>query len=162
MKAFLGLGSNLLNRLENLKTAISYINKLENTKVLKVSKIYETEPFDVLDQQNKYLNCCVLVETDFTPEVFLGCLLGIEVAMGRTRPFFHASRIIDIDLLIFENLKLNAKNLVLPHPGILKRAFVLVPLSDIYNEEYYFKFLNVFDKIDKSGVKLFLEGINFE
>ena len=82
--------------------------------------------------------------------------------MGRTRPFFHASRIIDIDLLIFENLKLNAKNLVLPHPGILKRAFVLVPLSDIYNEEYDFKFLNVFDKIDKSGVKLFLEGINFE
>ena len=162
MEAFLALGSNVGNRLKNLKTALTHIKKLINTKVLNISKVYETKPFDVLDKQEYYLNCCVKLQTEFSPEVLLGCLLGIEAAMGRTRPFYHAARIIDIDLLLYENIKVNTKDLILPHPEILKRAFVMVPLFDIYNEEYNFKFIDKLKITDKAGVNVFGEGINLE
>lgn len=162
METFLALGSNLGDRLENLKNAINNINRLINTKVLQVSKVYETAPFDVLDKQDNYLNCCIRIKTEFSPEVLLGCCLGIEAAMGRTRPFFHASRVIDIDLLLYENIKVNQKDLVLPHPRMLERAFVLVPLLDVCEEPMRGEFFKNLQQLDQSGVELYLEDIKFE
>lgn len=160
MESILGFGSNLGDRLKNLNLAIDNIKRLINTEVLEISKIYETEPFDVLDEQNCYLNCCVKIKTDFTPEVLLGCCLGIEAAMGRTRPFFHASRIIDIDLIMCQNMKINTQHLVLPHPRMFERAFVLIPLLDVYHGTSVSLIQEKLKNLDTKSVKLY-EGEKF-
>ncbi|GMB11002.1 MAG: 2-amino-4-hydroxy-6-hydroxymethyldihydropteridine diphosphokinase [Candidatus Improbicoccus devescovinae] len=131
MQAILGLGSNLGDKLENLKSAIDMISNLINTELEKVSNFYETEPFEVPNAQDRYINCCVKIKTTLSPHVLLGACFGIESALGRTRPFTHASRIIDIDLLLYENTSCTSKELTLPHPGIKFRDFVMIPLRDI-------------------------------
>lgn len=133
-EAVLALGTNLLDREKNLQTAIEALKRLPGTVVEKVSSIYETEPFQTPDPQNDYLNCCVKLQTELPPEMLLGCCLGIEAAMGRERPFKNAARIIDIDLLLYEGVAMNTAHLTLPHPRIKERAFVIVPLSDLYED----------------------------
>ena len=132
MQAVIELGSNVGDRVENIRKAILSIEKLPKTKVLDVSKYYETKPFMVPDKQDDYINCCVKISTELLPHTLLGACLGIEAAMGRLRPFKNASRIIDADILLYENEKINTEDLILPHPQLLKRAFVLVPLRDLY------------------------------
>lgn len=134
-EAVLALGTNLLDREKNLRTAIEALKRLPGTVVEKVSSIYETEPFQTPDPQNYYLNCCVKIKTELSPEMMLGCCLGIESAMGRERPFKNAARIIDIDLLLYEGVAINTAHLTLPHPRIRERAFVLVPLSELYKNK---------------------------
>lgn len=133
-EAVLALGTNLLDREKNLQTAIEALKRLPGTVVEKVSSIYETEPFQTPDPQNDYLNCCVKIKTELSPEMILGCCLGIEAAMGRERPFKNAARIIDIDLLLYEGVAMNTAHLTLPHPRIKERAFVMVPLTDLYED----------------------------
>lgn len=130
-EAILSLGSNLGNRKENLQLAIKKINSLNNTTVDSVSSFYETEPFGVPDKQNKYINCCIKVSTNLNPENLLKKCLQIESSMGRTRPYRFAPRIIDIDLLLYENEIINTEKLTLPHPRMKERLFVLLPMSDI-------------------------------
>lgn len=134
-EAVLALGTNLLDREKNLRTALEALKRLPDTVVEKVSSIYETEPFQTPDPQNDYLNCCVKVQTELLPEMLLGCCLGIEAAMGRERPFKNAARIIDIDLLLYEGVAMNTAHLTLPHPRIKERAFVMVPLKDLYKNK---------------------------
>lgn len=154
-EAVIELGSNLLDRMLNINNAIEAISKLPKTKVLEISSYYETEPFEVPDKQENYINCCVKIETDLLPETLMGALLGIESAMGRVRPFKNAARIIDADLLIYSDIKMNTEDLILPHPEILKRAFVLVPLSDLYKDKItpIFDFSDILENMDISGVK---------
>ena len=154
-EAVVELGSNLLDRKLNIHNAIEALSKLPKTKVLEVSSYYETEPFEVPDKQENYINCCVKIETDLLPETLLGSLLGIEAAMGRVRPFKNAARIIDADLLFYADVKMNTNDLILPHPEILKRAFVLVPLTDLYKDKVTpaFDFSEILDNMDVSGVK---------
>lgn len=128
--AYIGIGTNIGDRKKNICDAISALNHLPKTKVTDVSPVYETDPWGYTDQDNFY-NVCVKVETEMSPEALLGGCLGIEAAMGRERPFKNAPRIIDIDLLIYENEKRNTHELKLPHPLIGERAFVMVPLKDI-------------------------------
>ena len=161
MEVFLALGTNLGNKIDNLNMAISAINKLISTEVLAVSKVYETEPFDVLDEQDSYLNCCIKIKTDFSPHVLLGCCLGIEAAMGRLRPFYHASRIIDIDFILCENTKISTKDLTLPHPEFFNRAFVLKPLLDICDEKDKRNFANRLKSLGEDGIKVYSESLNF-
>lgn len=130
-EAVLSLGSNLGERMNNLKNAIQTLNNLEKTSVVKVSKFYETEPFGTLEKQNKYVNCCIIVSTELSPEVLMGACLGIESAMGRIRTHRFCARTIDIDILLYEDLAINSSNLTLPHPRMLERDFVLVPLNDV-------------------------------
>lgn len=130
-EAILSLGSNLGNRKENLNLAIEKINTTENTKVNAVSNFYETKPFGVPDKQNKYINCCIKVLTSLNAEKLLEKCLKIEASMGRTRPYKFAPRIIDIDLILYENETINTEKLTIPHPRMLERAFVLVPMSEI-------------------------------
>lgn len=130
-EAVLSLGSNLGERMSNLKNAIQALNNLEKTSVVKVSKFYETEPFGTQEKQSKYINCCAVISTELSPEMLMGACLGIEAAMGRVRTHRFCARTIDIDILLYENLEVNLANLTLPHPRMLERNFVLVPLNDI-------------------------------
>ena len=119
------------NRLRNIKTAIKAISLLPNTEIIAISHFYETSPFMVPDVQNKYINACVKVFTKLSPHVLLGTCLGIEAGLGRERKYKNCSRNIDIDLLLYDNIICCDNYLVLPHPGIKHRDFVMVPLGDI-------------------------------
>lgn len=154
-KAILSLGTNLNDRLQNLKTAIKFLENVPDTKILKISKVYETEPFEVSDKQENYYNCCVILETKLTPQVLLGICLGIESAMGRKRPYKNAPRIIDIDLICYEGQTLNDRDLILPHPRAKDRDFVLVPILDIlsYDDELREKVKNFLEKLDCTEIK---------
>lgn len=133
MNAYIGIGTNIGDREKNIKDALNALNHLPLTKVTDVSAVYETEPWGYIEQDN-FFNICVKVETELSPEVLLGGCLGIEASMGRERPFKNAPRIIDIDLLLYESEKRSSKELMLPHPLIGERAFVMVPLKDILSE----------------------------
>ena len=130
MKAYLGLGTNIGDRLQNLTNAVKALNYLPGTSVAEISPVYETEPWGFAEQATFY-NICVEVETELSPRALLGAGLGIEAAMGRERPFKYSPRIIDIDLLLYEGECSDDPELRLPHPLIGERAFVLVPLKDI-------------------------------
>lgn len=153
-KAVLGLGTNLGRREENIRAAIHAIELLPDTTVISKSSLYETKPFDVTTQQGDYLNCCICVLTEFSPKVLLGACLGVEAAMGRERTEWHGERVIDIDLLLYEGKTNSDKELTLPHPQILKRAFVLVPLSDIFPDKKALglDFAAALAKLDCTGI----------
>lgn len=150
------------NRKENLNRAIKKINSINNTKVDSVSSYYETEPFETPDKQNKYINCCIKISTNLKPEILLEKCLQIEKLMGRTRPYRFAPRIIDIDLLLYENETINTPKLTLPHPRMKKRAFVLIPMSEIcddlrFKSWDFRKFLNTINITDKKLCKKYID-----
>ena len=153
-EAIISLGSNLGEKEKNINYAINSVNLIPETKIIKVSGLYETTPVGVPNEQPNYLNCCAKISTELTPQMLLGALLGIESAMGRKRKFRFCERIIDIDLIFYENEKINEKYLTLPHPRAMQRAFVLVPLADIC-ENMRFKnidFRKAYEKPDKSAL----------
>ena len=149
MKAVLGLGTNMGDRLKNLENALNCINLLSKTKIVKSSAIYETEPWGYTEQA-QFLNCALLVETELSPNVLLGACLGIEAALGRVRVFKNGPRIIDIDLLLYEGFEANTDELTVPHKFIRERDFVLVPLHDLFpdNEAFGFDFGEEYGKLD--------------
>jgi 2-amino-4-hydroxy-6-hydroxymethyldihydropteridine diphosphokinase len=102
MKAYLGIGTNIGDRMKNLQDAIDALNLLPMTTVTNVSDVYETEPVGY-DNQDDFLNIVVEVETELNPDNLLGSALGIEAGLGRVRIIKNGPRIIDIDLLIYEN-----------------------------------------------------------
>jgi 2-amino-4-hydroxy-6-hydroxymethyldihydropteridine diphosphokinase len=129
-KVFLGIGTNLGRREENLKQAIVRIG--ENIgKVVRVSSVYETEPWGFVTE-DRFLNMVAEVETMLTPSGLLGAVLMIESQLGRLRgEEQYSSRLIDIDILFYEDLIIDEISLKIPHPQLHKRKFVLVPLSEI-------------------------------
>lgn len=133
-EAVIALGCNLGDRLRQMEAAIEALSRLPRTRVLAVSRFYETDPFDVPEPQEDYLNACVRIETDLSAHVLLGACLGIEAGMGKVRTYRNAPRLIDLDLLLYDGERYNDQDLKLPHPGILQRAFVMVPLRDLYPE----------------------------
>jgi 2-amino-4-hydroxy-6-hydroxymethyldihydropteridine diphosphokinase len=133
MRAGIALGSNLGDRLASLETARSAIEGLPMAREpWKISRIYETEPVNTAPDAGKFLNAVIEVEYDGPPIVLLDRLQSIEALLGRPskRPR-NASRTIDIDLLYVGNLVLNNDEVVIPHPRLHQRGFVLVPLHDI-------------------------------
>ncbi len=148
MKYVLCLGTNIGERAENIEKAINAINLLPYTDVLRRSAIYETEPVGYARQQNFY-NCALEVESSFEPHEMLGICLGIEAGFGRKRGFANGPRILDIDILLAENKRIETKNLSLPHPRMLERRFVLAPMLDLYpaGEAFGFEFASFLDNI---------------
>ena len=128
--AYLSLGTNMGDKKRNLLEAIEKIENLENTKVTAQSTIVETEPFGYTDQ-DMFLNACLEVKTLFTPQELLEKLLDIELQMGRKRIIKWGPRIIDLDILFFDDEIIQDKNLAVPHPWICERMFVLEPLCEI-------------------------------
>ncbi len=124
---YLGIGSNLGNREANLDRAIEMLS--ERMKVSKVSSVYDTEPQDNPDQP-RFLNMVCEVSTYLAPEGLLVLAKGIESKMGRVSKTGQP-RIIDIDILLFDDVVMDTPDLVIPHPRLIRRAFVLVPLAEI-------------------------------
>lgn len=127
---YLSLGTNMGDKKKNLLEAIERIEKLENTKVTAQSTILETEPFGYTEQ-DMFLNACIEIKTLFTSQELLEKLLSIELKMGRVRTIKWGPRIIDIDILFFDDEIIQDKNLAVPHPWISERMFVLEPLCEI-------------------------------
>ena len=130
---FLGLGSNLGNREENLRKALELIS--DRLKIEKTSSIYETEPVSAIAQP-RYLNMVVKMHTSLSPLGLLITLKSIENKLGRLPDLRQdAPRIVDIDILIFgDKIVNNDPQLVVPHPRFHERAFVLVPFAEIASD----------------------------
>ena len=152
MKAYLGIGTNIGNRIENLQNAIFALNLLPLTCVTQVSNVYDTDPVGY-DDQDDFLNIVVEVETKLNSDNLLGAALGIEAGLGRIRTIKNGPRVIDIDLLLYGDESKNTETLILPHPRMMERGFVLVPLLDI---DFESKFINK-NKIKKET----FEGVRY-
>ncbi|MHC1718403.1 MAG: 2-amino-4-hydroxy-6-hydroxymethyldihydropteridine diphosphokinase [Acidaminococcaceae bacterium] len=127
--AYIALGSNLGEKKQNILTAINYMEQ-SGLKVLAVSSLLETEPYGVTDQPF-FINAAVKIETELAAHDLLKLLLAIELKMGRVRKRHWGERNIDLDLLLYDNLVIKDKDLVLPHPDMQNRLFVLSPLAEI-------------------------------
>jgi 2-amino-4-hydroxy-6-hydroxymethyldihydropteridine diphosphokinase len=126
---YLSLGSNIGNRLENLRAAIAAL-PAAGVRVRRLSKIYETEPVDYL-QQDWFLNCVAEAETQLAPAELLRHLRKIEATLGSVKAFAKGPRIIDVDILFYGDAVIKSPELQVPHPRMPQRKFVLVPLAEI-------------------------------
>lgn len=126
--AYLGLGSNIGDREKNIGRAVGRLS--EKLTVEQVSSIYETEPMGY-QAQPWFLNAVCRVSTRLTPFNLLRIVKGVESELGRAPSFRNAPRIIDIDILFYEDRVLETEELIIPHPRIAERLFILVPLAEI-------------------------------
>ncbi len=127
------MGTNLGNRLENLQRAIEMLSVRQGITVQAVSPIYETAPLGG-PKQGPFLNACALLETALTPEELLEKMQEIEKTLGRVREERWGPRLIDLDILTYEDCLITTPTLELPHPRLDERDFVLIPLFDIAPE----------------------------
>jgi 2-amino-4-hydroxy-6-hydroxymethyldihydropteridine diphosphokinase len=129
-KVFLGIGTNLGDRERNLEETVAKIKEYIGP-VLNLSSVYETEPWG-FESENQFLNMVVEVETKQSPSGVLGAILMIEAFLGRTREGNqYTSRVIDIDILLYEDNVVDEVSLKIPHPLMGERRFVIVPLCEI-------------------------------
>ncbi len=156
-RAFLGIGSNLGNRIHYCKNAIDEICSF--AKVLQASSLYETEPVGKEDQP-AFINCVVEIETDLSSQDLLKQLNTVELKLGRVRDEKWGPRTIDLDIIFYDKEVINNENLVIPHPRAHQRRFVLEPLCEIAPKFIHPKFnisaLDLLNKIndDKSVIKI--------
>jgi 2-amino-4-hydroxy-6-hydroxymethyldihydropteridine diphosphokinase len=127
---YVGLGSNLGDRLSFIRKAVEEINSLESTEVILSSAVYETEPWGN-PGQGKYLNSVIKVNTGLKPEIFLKNLKDLEYKIGREKRNKWTAREIDIDILFYDDEIIETGEMKIPHPQIENRRFVLIPLNEI-------------------------------
>jgi 2-amino-4-hydroxy-6-hydroxymethyldihydropteridine diphosphokinase len=127
--AYLALGSNLGDRLEHLREAVRRLGATDGIDVARSSRIYETEP--VGPPQPPYLNAVLEVETTLSPRELLEACQAVEDALGRVRAERWGPRTIDVDVLTYDELTVDEPDLVIPHPRMHERGFVLVPLGEL-------------------------------
>ena len=128
--AFIAIGSNLGTPKENCIEAINIISSNPDIKITSKSSFYQTAPVGNTEQ-DWFINSVIKISTKLNPDILLSALLKIESKMGRIRKEKWGPRIIDLDLLFYDNLVIKKKDLTLPHPEIQKRNFVLQPLNEI-------------------------------
>ena len=160
--AYLALGANIGDRLANLQKAVDMLNESGYCRVTKVSSVYSTKPVGLTDQPD-FLNAVISVETTLSPTDLLKLCLGIEETLGRERTIRWGPRVIDIDILLYESVYINEDNLVIPHPRMMERAFVLVPLVEITPDIELAGGITaemVLKKVDCSGVERTEQIIN--
>ena len=153
---YLALGSNMGNRLSNLKAAV--LNLTPQMTVKQKSSVYETPPWG-FTEQDAFLNQVVKVTTYLEPEPLLRHLKRMETALGRVPNFQNGPRVIDIDILFFDKMIINTPPLVVLHPRLHERAFVLVPLAEI-EPDFIHPILQrpinkILEDVDRSEIKLF-------
>ncbi|MCE3198082.1 2-amino-4-hydroxy-6-hydroxymethyldihydropteridine diphosphokinase [Paenibacillus sonchi] len=129
-EAYIALGANLGDREGTLKEALNRLNQHAGIEVVRYSSVYETEPVGYLDQP-QFLNMAAVLRTTLAPEALLHEMLDIESQLGRVRDVRYGPRTVDLDLLWVENQSFDTPDLTLPHPRMLERAFVLIPLNDV-------------------------------
>ena len=135
--AYVALGANLGDAVGALKQAVTSINALPNCSVTKTSSLYKTEPLETLPGHapgSDYINAVVEIETSLPAPTLLQHLQLIEQAAGRERPHTNAPRTLDLDLVLYGSGSIDSAHLVVPHPRMWQRAFVLVPLAEIAPE----------------------------
>jgi 2-amino-4-hydroxy-6-hydroxymethyldihydropteridine diphosphokinase len=126
---YLGLGSNLGDRADYMSRAIQELGK-NGVRLKKMSTVIETDPVGG-PVQGKFLNAAAECETNLSPAELLKTLKNIERTMGRTKSVTDGPRIIDLDILLYDQVKMNTPELTIPHPKMLSRSFVMVPLREI-------------------------------
>lgn len=132
-RAFIGLGSNMVNPSSQVRQAMQLIDQLPETRVLARSSLYRSAPVGYLEQPD-FINAVVQVETALAPNALLQALLALEQQQGRTREFLNSPRTLDLDVLLYDDLQHHEHGLTVPHPQMHKRAFVLLPLLEIAPE----------------------------
>ena len=130
----IGLGSNMGDREKNLESGLRFLEEDDSISIDQISAIYETEPFGVTDQAD-FLNMVAEISTMLSPYQLLAKCLAVETLLGRVRTRQWGPRVIDLDLLVYDDIQLNEAALQLPHPGIFQRAFVLIPILDIVPQD---------------------------
>ncbi len=130
-RAHIGIGSNLGDRRANTSEAVERVSQLPTTRVARASSLYESEPLG--DAKTWFVNSVIEIETELLPEALLKRLKAIEEAMGRKRVKGKrwGSRIIDLDILLFDQQIVAKRTLKIPHPEMHKRRFVLLPLAEL-------------------------------
>ena len=128
--AYIGLGSNMGDRLGYLEAAIKALHAKPDIRVLRCSSVYETAPVGLTEQPH-FLNMVIEVATELTPHQLLETMLAAELELGRVRDVRWGPRTIDLDLLVYGDVSLKTDELELPHPRMTGRGFVLMPLADI-------------------------------
>lgn len=127
-KVYLSLGSNLGRKIEHLRQAVEAIKDIG--EVINSSSIYETDPWGYIDQPAFY-NQVILIETRLEPAALLTAIKGFERKIGRAPTFRYGPRVIDIDILLYDELQLITPELTIPHPEMKNRVFVLLPLMEL-------------------------------
>lgn len=128
--AFIALGSNLQSPPQQVLNALEALKRLPHTTLLRHSSLYKTTPLGY-DNQPDFINAVAKVETELTPHALLDAILAVEQTFGRERPFPNAPRILDLDLLLYGSDQINTATLIVPHPRMHERAFVMLPLAEI-------------------------------
>ena len=128
--AYISIGSNIGDRLHHLTEAVRALHSYNGVKVVAVSSIYETAPVGYTDQAD-FLNLALCVETVLGAQQLLGVCQEIEQELGRIRDIRWGPRTVDLDILLYNNDNIEAENLIVPHPRMHERAFVLIPLLEI-------------------------------
>lgn len=129
MLAYIGIGSNLGNARSNVERAITRLQQLPESRVTAQSSLFQSAPIDAAGDD--YINAVVGIETPLSAPNLLRALQSIENDFGRERPYHHAPRTLDLDLLLYGREKIATDDLTVPHPGVTLRAFVLIPLLQI-------------------------------
>lgn len=127
-KIYLGLGSNIGNSKKNIESALLMIS--EEVNILKKSSYYETEPVG-FKEQSWFLNIVIQGETNLSPKELLEFTQDIEKKMKRVKTILNGPRIIDVDILIYDQINMETETLIIPHPRMYERAFVMIPLFEI-------------------------------
>ncbi|GAB5052028.1 2-amino-4-hydroxy-6-hydroxymethyldihydropteridine diphosphokinase [Pediococcus ethanolidurans] len=133
-QAYLSVGSNLGDRQKNLNQAVNLLNENAMITVEKVSPIYQTQPVGGVPQDD-FLNIAIRLSTTLTAHELLDVLHQIEQALRRKRLIHWGPRTIDLDILYFNHENIHDETLIVPHPEIAKRRFVLIPLLDVLNDD---------------------------
>ncbi|PFE00251.1 2-amino-4-hydroxy-6-hydroxymethyldihydropteridine diphosphokinase [Bacillus cereus] len=127
---YVSLGSNIGDRYAYLLEAIELLNKNPYIQVKDVSSVYETDPVGYTDQ-NRFLNLVIKISTNLLPQELLKITQKVEIDLGRKREIRWGPRTIDLDILLYNQENIEAENLIVPHPRMFERAFVIVPLLEI-------------------------------
>ena len=130
-RCLIALGSNLGDRLENLRAGVAEIEGADGTAIVAVSPLYETAPVGGPDDQGPYLNAALVADTTLDAATLLALLHRIEAVRERQRTVHWGPRTLDLDLLLFGDRRIDTPRLSVPHPQMHRRAFVLVPLHDL-------------------------------
>ncbi len=153
---YLALGTNLGERLDNLHAALNAF--APQIRVTEQSRVYETEPWGYADQP-AFLNLVIRAETLLSPQALLGVLKELEATLGRTPSFRNGPRLIDLDILFYDDIILDTPGLVIPHPRLHERTFVLVPLLDVAPDLMHpilrRTMSQIMQELNGSGVNLF-------
>lgn len=130
--AYIGLGANLGDARRTVRQAVQDLGTLPQTRLMRASSLYRTAPID--SSGPDYINAVAEVATTLSPQALLTELQRLELAAGRERPYRNAPRTLDLDILLYDDIALDMPTLTIPHPRMVDRAFVLLPLAEVAPE----------------------------